>query len=238
MVVAASPTTASCCCAARPCSPATSTGPTRPPRRSTTTAGSTPATSPPRDADGFLTITGRRSESIRSGGEWVAPVEVEAAVLTHPAVAEVGVVGLPDPRWGEVVCAAIVVAARRDAADGRGAARARRVDARRRQAAAGGGRRSTPLPRTDATGQIRRGACAPRSSPAARMRPTSANVSGVDRRDRRAAGRAVAQRSPGGARRTRSCSGCSRSRRRMRAARAWPCAAARSDCTPPTSTTR
>ena len=51
------------------------------------------------DADGYLTITGRRSEGIRSGGEWIAPVEVEAAVLTHPAVAEVGVVGLPDPRW-------------------------------------------------------------------------------------------------------------------------------------------
>ena len=62
-----------------------------------------------RDADGFLTITGRRSESIRSGGEWVAPVEVETAVLTHPAVVEVGVVGIPDERWGEVVCAAIVV---------------------------------------------------------------------------------------------------------------------------------
>ena len=76
--------------------------------RSTPTAGTTPATSPPCDADGYLTITGRRSEGIRSGGEWIAPVEVEAAVLTHPAVAEVGVVGLPDPRWGELVCAAIV----------------------------------------------------------------------------------------------------------------------------------
>ncbi len=64
-----------------------------------------------RDEDGFLTITGRRSESIRSGGEWVAPVEVESAILTHPAVVEVGVVGLPDPSWGEVVCAAIVVRA-------------------------------------------------------------------------------------------------------------------------------
>jgi len=61
------------------------------------------------DGDGYLTITGRRSEGIRSAGEWIAPVEVEAAILTHPAVAEVGVVGLPDPQWGELVCAAIVV---------------------------------------------------------------------------------------------------------------------------------
>jgi len=61
-----------------------------------------------RDADGYLTISGRRSEGIRSGGEWIAPVEVEAAILTHPAVAEVGVVGLPDAQWGELVCAAIV----------------------------------------------------------------------------------------------------------------------------------
>ena len=62
-----------------------------------------------RDVDGYLSITGRRSESIRSGGEWVAPVEVETAVRTHPSVADVAVVGLPDPSWGEVVCAAIVV---------------------------------------------------------------------------------------------------------------------------------
>ncbi len=56
------------------------------------------------DADGYFTITGRASESIRSGGEWVAPVEVETAVASHPAVAEVAVVGIPDPAWGEVVC--------------------------------------------------------------------------------------------------------------------------------------
>ncbi len=62
-----------------------------------------------RDEAGFLTITGRRSESIRSGGEWVAPVEVESAVRSHPAVQDVAVVGLPDDRWGELVCAAIVV---------------------------------------------------------------------------------------------------------------------------------
>ena len=103
-----------------------------------------------RDADGFLTITGRRSESIRSGGEWVAPVEVETAILTHPAVVEVGVVGLPDPSWGEVVCAAIVVQPGCDAADGRSPAGARRVDARRPEAAARRGRgREAPAHRCD-----------------------------------------------------------------------------------------
>ena len=108
-----------------------------------------------RDADGFFTITGRRSESIRSGGEWVAPVEVETAVLTHPAVAEVGVVGLPDERWGEVVCAVIVV---------RPGATLPTVDELRSHVASTLVGPKQPrvvvqvdaLPRTDATGQIRR----------------------------------------------------------------------------------
>ena len=96
----------------------------------------------PRDratSDGFFTITGRRSESIRSGGEWVAPVEVETAVLTHPAVAEVGVVGLPDERWGELVCAVIVVRPGATLPTVDELRCARGVDPRRRQAAAGGG---------------------------------------------------------------------------------------------------
>lgn len=108
-----------------------------------------------RDDGGFLTITGRRSESIRSGGEWVAPVEVESAILTHPAVAEVGVVGLPDPRWGEVVCAAIVV---------RPGATPPTVEELRAHVATTliGPKQPrvvvevTELPRTDATRQIRR----------------------------------------------------------------------------------
>jgi acyl-CoA synthetase (AMP-forming)/AMP-acid ligase II len=109
------------------------------------------------DADGYLTITGRRSEGIRSGGEWIAPVEIEAAILTHPAVAEVGVVGLPDAEWGELVCAAIVA---------RPGANAPTVDELRAHLAS---RLVAPkhprvvvavdeLPHTDATGQIRRAA--------------------------------------------------------------------------------
>lgn len=54
------------------------------------------------DADGFFSIKARRKEMFVSGGENVFPAEVEAAVASHPAVAECAVVGVPDERWGEV----------------------------------------------------------------------------------------------------------------------------------------
>ena len=60
------------------------------------------------DDEGHLSIVGRRKELIRSGGESIAPAEVEALLATHPAVAEVAVVGVPDLEWGEVVCAVVV----------------------------------------------------------------------------------------------------------------------------------
>lgn len=62
-----------------------------------------------KDDEGFLTITGRRKELIRSGGETIAPAEVEAVILGLRGVADVAIVGLPDTRWGEIVCAAIVL---------------------------------------------------------------------------------------------------------------------------------
>ncbi len=62
------------------------------------------------DREGYYSIVGRAGEVIRTGGEAVAPVDVEAVLLDHPGVADVAVVGLPDPAWGEVVCAAVVVA--------------------------------------------------------------------------------------------------------------------------------
>ncbi|MDP2711349.1 MAG: AMP-binding protein [Solirubrobacteraceae bacterium] len=61
------------------------------------------------DADRTLTVTGRAGDTIISGGENVAPVEVEAVLESHPAVAEAAVYGLPDPAWGERVVAAIVL---------------------------------------------------------------------------------------------------------------------------------
>ena len=61
------------------------------------------------DAEGYLTITGRRREVIRSGGETVAPAEVELALAGCPGIRSVAVIGLPDPVWGELVCAAVVL---------------------------------------------------------------------------------------------------------------------------------
>jgi acyl-CoA synthetase (AMP-forming)/AMP-acid ligase II len=62
------------------------------------------------DEGGHLSIVGRLQELIRTGGESVAPAEVERALASHPSVGEVAVVGLPDPSWGEIVCAAVVPA--------------------------------------------------------------------------------------------------------------------------------
>jgi O-succinylbenzoic acid--CoA ligase len=61
------------------------------------------------DRDGRLTVTGRRSEMIVTGGENVAPTEVEAALEQHPAVAEALVEGRVDPQWGESVVAQVVL---------------------------------------------------------------------------------------------------------------------------------
>lgn len=60
------------------------------------------------DADGYIYIVDRKKDVIISGGENVYPVEVENALLTHPQIKEVAVIGLPDERWGECVTAVIV----------------------------------------------------------------------------------------------------------------------------------
>ena len=61
-----------------------------------------------RDADGCYTIVGRSKDMIISGGENVYPAEVESVLHGHPDVAEAAVVGVPDPKWGEVGRAYIV----------------------------------------------------------------------------------------------------------------------------------
>jgi acyl-CoA synthetase (AMP-forming)/AMP-acid ligase II len=61
-----------------------------------------------RDERGYLHITDRRNDTIISGGENVYPREVEAALLDHPSVDDVAVVGTSDPVWGEVVTAFVV----------------------------------------------------------------------------------------------------------------------------------
>ena len=60
------------------------------------------------DEDGFLTLMDRSKDLIISGGSNIYPREVEEVLLTHPAVAEVSVVGEPDPDWGENVVAFVV----------------------------------------------------------------------------------------------------------------------------------
>jgi acyl-CoA synthetase (AMP-forming)/AMP-acid ligase II len=106
------------------------------------------------DEEGYLAIVGRKKELIRTGGEAVAPAEVEAVLADHPGIAEVAVVGLPDARWGEIVCAVVVLEPgahptleeRQRHCDSRLAAfkKPRRLE------------RVEALPRTTATGQVQR----------------------------------------------------------------------------------
>ena len=66
------------------------------------------------DADGTLTLTGRLKELINRGGEKISPLEVDAALLGHPAVAEAVCFGVPHTMYGEAVQAAVVVSANTD----------------------------------------------------------------------------------------------------------------------------
>jgi acyl-CoA synthetase (AMP-forming)/AMP-acid ligase II len=68
------------------------------------------------DADGYLFVEGRDDDTIIRGGENIAPAEVEDVLLTHPAVRDAAVVGLPDEEWGQRICAVVVVS-EADAAD-------------------------------------------------------------------------------------------------------------------------
>ena len=60
------------------------------------------------DDDGFLYVEGRLDDVIVRGGENLSPGEIEDVILTHPAVQDVAVVGVPDTQWGETVAAVIV----------------------------------------------------------------------------------------------------------------------------------
>jgi fatty-acyl-CoA synthase len=60
------------------------------------------------DDDGYLTIQDRKKDVIITGGENVSSIEVEDAIFSHPDVAEVAVIGVPDERWGETIKALVV----------------------------------------------------------------------------------------------------------------------------------
>ena len=62
------------------------------------------------DPHGYITISDRAKDVVKSGGEWISTLELESAILTHPAVREVAVIAAPDERWGErpLACVALV----------------------------------------------------------------------------------------------------------------------------------
>ncbi|MFJ6571295.1 long-chain fatty acid--CoA ligase [Streptomyces sp. NPDC091292] len=59
--------------------------------------------------DGFLTLTDRAKDVIKSGGEWISSVDLENALMAHPDVAEAAVVAVPDDKWGERPLATVVL---------------------------------------------------------------------------------------------------------------------------------
>ena len=65
------------------------------------------------DSEGYFFIVDRMKDMFISGGENVYPVEIENAIYQHPAVAQCAVIGLPDPKWGEVGLACVVLKAGR-----------------------------------------------------------------------------------------------------------------------------
>lgn len=61
------------------------------------------------DEDGYIYLIGRKDDIIIRGGENIAPAEIEAVLLAHPAVDEAAVIGLPDVDWGQKVVAVVVL---------------------------------------------------------------------------------------------------------------------------------
>jgi acyl-CoA synthetase (AMP-forming)/AMP-acid ligase II len=62
-----------------------------------------------RDADGFLYLVDRKNDMVISGGINIYPREIEDILAVHPAIAEIAVIGVPDEKWGERLCACVVL---------------------------------------------------------------------------------------------------------------------------------
>ena len=60
------------------------------------------------DSQGYMTISDRTKDVIKSGGEWISSVELENAVMAHPDVFEAAVIAIPDPKWSERPLVAVV----------------------------------------------------------------------------------------------------------------------------------
>lgn len=69
------------------------------------------------DSEGFLYVLDRRSDLIISGGENIYPAEIEGALLSHPAIADAGVIGMDDEQWGQVPAAFLVKSPGMDVAE-------------------------------------------------------------------------------------------------------------------------
>jgi len=61
------------------------------------------------DPLGFVTLTDRAKDVIKSGGEWISSMELENALMAHPDVMEAAVIGVPDDKWGERPLATVVI---------------------------------------------------------------------------------------------------------------------------------
>ena len=99
------------------------------------------------DPEGYVKITDRTKDLIKSGGEWISSVDLENAIMGHPAVAEAAVIGVPHPRWQERPVAVVVLkegqeASPEDIRDFLKPEVRHLPDSRRRDF------RSTPLPKT------------------------------------------------------------------------------------------
>jgi fatty-acyl-CoA synthase len=66
------------------------------------------------DPDGYMTITDRAKDVIKSGGEWISSIEIENIAMAHPGVAEAAVIGVPHPKWDEQP---LVIVVRKPGAD-------------------------------------------------------------------------------------------------------------------------
>jgi fatty-acyl-CoA synthase len=60
------------------------------------------------DSKGFMQISDRTKDVIKTGGEWISSVELENEIMAHPGVFEAAVIGVPDPKWSERPLAAVV----------------------------------------------------------------------------------------------------------------------------------